>query len=73
MSSYVPTDVGRPLAKPRSIFQYVPYQRVGLFTAFTDFALVFSASVAAGIIYHAALFEPRVMSRPTVRSESIPV
>ena len=57
MSSYVPTDVGHPLAKSRSIFQYVPYQRIGLFTALTDFVLVFSTSVAAGIIYHAALFE----------------
>ena len=57
MSSYVPTDVGHPLAKSRSIFQYVPYQRVGLFTALTDFALVLSTSVAAGIVYHAVLFE----------------
>ena len=41
----------------RSIFQYIPYQRIGLFTGITDFALVLAASVAAGVIYHSLILE----------------
>jgi undecaprenyl-phosphate galactose phosphotransferase/putative colanic acid biosynthesis UDP-glucose lipid carrier transferase len=43
-------------ARP-SVFQYVPYHRVGIFTAFTDFSLILAASVLAGVLYNAIVFD----------------
>src|SRR5579863_9600299 len=38
--------------KPHSIFQHIPYRRIGIFTAITDLALVVAASFAGEILYH---------------------
>jgi Undecaprenyl-phosphate glucose phosphotransferase len=57
MSHFVPADLW-PRARPnRSIFQYVPYQRIGLFTALSDFALILVTCVACGILYNALIFD----------------
>ena len=57
MSNFLVSDVRARTADSRSIFQYIPYQRIGLFTAITDFALILVASITAGIVYHALLFD----------------
>jgi Undecaprenyl-phosphate glucose phosphotransferase len=41
----------------RSLFQYIPYQRIGVFTAACDIALIVATSVVTGIAYHWFLFE----------------
>ena len=52
MSNFPLTDVWPAKRSSWSIFQYVPYQRIALFTAVVDFALICAASVISGIIYH---------------------
>ena len=55
MSDYFPAQVWT--YAPKSIFQYVPYQRIGLFTALSEFGLIVAASIATGIVYHRLVFE----------------
>jgi undecaprenyl-phosphate galactose phosphotransferase/putative colanic acid biosynthesis UDP-glucose lipid carrier transferase len=56
MASTLPAEVWSLAPARRSIFQYVPYHRIGPFTAFTDFTLVLTASVLAGVLYNAIVF-----------------
>jgi Undecaprenyl-phosphate glucose phosphotransferase len=57
MSNFLVSDVWPRTRSSRSIFQYIPYQRIGFFTGICDFALIVATSVAAGIIYHSMIFE----------------
>ena len=57
MSSFVPSDVSIRPSSSRSIFQYIPYQRVGHFTALVDFALVLGSALLSGIAYHVIFFD----------------
>jgi Undecaprenyl-phosphate glucose phosphotransferase len=57
MSDFFPAEVWPYARKSKSIFQYIPYQRIGLFTAISEFALIVAASVATGIVYHSIVFE----------------
>jgi Undecaprenyl-phosphate glucose phosphotransferase len=52
MSNSVIAESWPPTRTSRSIFQYVPYRRIGLFTGICDLALVLSAAIVAGIVYN---------------------
>ena len=55
MSELFPTEVWKARAHKgrqyRSFFQYITYQRIGLFTAISDFALIVTTSIAIGVVY----------------------
>jgi Undecaprenyl-phosphate glucose phosphotransferase len=58
MSFSFPTEVWKSRRrKSRSIFEYVSYQRIGVFTAISDFALILAASIATGVVYHFLAFD----------------
>jgi hypothetical protein len=58
MSFFFPTEVWKSRRrKSRSIFEYVSYQRIGVFTAISDFALILAASIATGVVYHFLAFD----------------
>ncbi len=56
MSNLFPTGVWKDRAlkrwPSRPFFQHISYRRIGFFTAISDFALIFAASIATGIAYH---------------------
>ena len=61
MSELFPTEVWKARAHKRrqyrSFFQYISYQRIGLFTAISDFALIVTTSIAIGVVYSFFVFE----------------
>ena len=57
MSHFFPTEVWRHARKPRSVFRYFSYQRIGAFTAISDFTLIVAASISSGVIYHFLAFD----------------
>jgi Undecaprenyl-phosphate glucose phosphotransferase len=57
MSNYFQAEVWPRTQTSRSIFQYIPYQRIGIATAFGDAVLIVAASVLAGVVYHSWAFE----------------
>ena len=61
MSELFPTEVWKARAHKRrqyrSFFQYISYQRIGLFTAISDFALIVTTSIAIGVAYSFFVFE----------------
>ena len=57
MSHFFPTEVWSHARKPRSVFRYFSYQRIGAFTAISDFTLIVAASIATGVIYHFLAFD----------------
>ena len=57
MSDILPAQVWSEARVARSIFQYIRYQHIGLFTAVFDFALILAASVFAGVFYHQIVFD----------------
>ena len=56
MSIFFPAEVFKVSAHKRRRYppflQNISYQRIGFFTAISDFALILAASIAAGIAYH---------------------
>ena len=57
MSHFFPTEVWSHARKPRSVFRYFSYQRIGAFTAIVDFTLIVAASIATGVVYHFLAFD----------------
>ena len=57
MSNVIPAELLANGRSARSIFQYVPYQRIGVFTAFCDFALILAACIASGALYNTLAFD----------------
>jgi undecaprenyl-phosphate galactose phosphotransferase/putative colanic acid biosynthesis UDP-glucose lipid carrier transferase len=57
MSHFFPTEVWSHARKPRSVFRYFSYQRIGTFTAIFDFTLIVAASIATGVVYHFLVFD----------------
>jgi hypothetical protein len=57
MSHFFPTEVWNHARKPRSVFRYFSYQRIGAFTAIFDFTLIVAASISSGVIYHFLAFD----------------
>lgn len=57
MSHFFPTEVWSHARKPRSVFRYFSYQRIGAFTAISDFTLIVAASISSGVIYHFLTFD----------------
>ena len=57
MSHFFPTEVWSRARKPRSVFRYFSYQRIGAFTAISDFTLIVAASISSGVIYHFLAFD----------------
>ena len=57
MANIFPSYALRSSGASRSIFQYIPYQRIGAFTAGCDVALIVATSVATGIAYHWFFFK----------------
>ncbi len=57
MSNFSLTDVWSSPRNSRSIFEFIPYQRIRHFTQLCDFALILTASLAGGIFYHYLVFE----------------
>ena len=57
MSHFFPTEVWSHARKPRSVFRYFSYQRIGAFTATFDFTLIVAASIATGVVYHFLVFD----------------
>ena len=57
MSHFFPTEVWSHARKPRSVFRYFSYQRIGAFTAIFDFTLIVAASIATGVVYHFLAFD----------------
>jgi undecaprenyl-phosphate galactose phosphotransferase/putative colanic acid biosynthesis UDP-glucose lipid carrier transferase len=57
MSNFLVSESWTQARKPRSVFQYISYQRIGIFTALSDLALIFAASFVAGIGYHYFIFQ----------------
>ena len=56
MSHFFPTEVWSHARKPWSVFRYFSYQRIGAFTALSDFALIVTTSIVTGVVYHFLLF-----------------
>ena len=56
MSQFFPAEVWTHPARPRSLFRYFSYQRIGAFTAIADLNLIVAASIAAGVVYHLLAF-----------------
>jgi undecaprenyl-phosphate galactose phosphotransferase/putative colanic acid biosynthesis UDP-glucose lipid carrier transferase len=52
MSNFFLAQAWPRAQKSRSIFQRIPYRRIGIFTAFCDFALVVAASPCGELLYH---------------------
>ena len=57
MSHFFPTEVWSHARKPRSVFRYFSYQRIGAFTAISDFTLIVATSIATGVVYHFLAFD----------------
>jgi len=57
MSHLFPAEVWSNARRPRSVFRYFSYQRIGAFTAISDFTLIVAASIATGIVYHFLAFD----------------
>ena len=57
MSHFFPTEVWSHARKPRSVYRYFSYQRIGAFTAIFDFTLIVAASIATGVVYHFLVFD----------------
>ena len=57
MSHFFPTEVWSHARKPRSVFRYFSYQRIGAFTAISDFTLIVATSIATGVVYHFLVFD----------------
>ena len=57
MSHFFPTEVWSYARKPRSVFRYFSYQRIGAFTAISDFTLIVATSIATGVVYHFLAFD----------------
>jgi hypothetical protein len=57
MSQLFPAEVWSHARRPRSVFRYFSNQRVGAFTAISDFTLIVAASIATGIVYHFLAFD----------------
>ena len=57
MSQLFPAEVWSHARRPRSVFRYFSYQRIGAFTVISDFALIVAASIATGIVYHFLAFD----------------
>ncbi len=57
MLHFFPTEVWSHTPKPRSVFRYFSYQRIGAFTAISDFTLTVAASIATGVVYHFLAFD----------------
>jgi Undecaprenyl-phosphate glucose phosphotransferase len=58
MSSFFPTGLRDVRAHKRRqyLLQHISYQRIGIFTAICDFALIFAAGVATGCAFHSLGF-----------------
>ena len=52
MSNSVATEFWPRARGSGSIFEHIPYQRIGLFTGISDFALILAASIVAGLVYN---------------------
>jgi Undecaprenyl-phosphate glucose phosphotransferase len=56
MSNFFPTELRKARAHDyrqyQPFFQLISYQRIGVFTAIFDFALILAASIATGVTYH---------------------
>ncbi len=52
MSHFFPTEVWSHARKPRSVYRYFSYRRIGAFTAISDFTLIVATSIATGVVYH---------------------
>ncbi len=57
MSHFFPTEVWSHARKPRSVYRYFSYQRIGAFAAIVDFTQIVAASIATGVVYHILAFE----------------
>jgi len=57
MSQFFPAEVWTHPPRPRSLFRYFSYQRIGAFTAIADLVLIVAASIATGVIYHLLAFD----------------
>ena len=57
MSHFFPTEVWSHARKPRSVYRYFSYQRIGASTAIFDFTLIVAASIATGVVYHFLVFD----------------
>ncbi len=57
MSHFFPTEVWSHARKPRSVYRYFSYQRIGAFAAISDFTLIVAASIATGVVYHFLAFD----------------
>ena len=52
MSNFFLAQAWPQANKLRSIFQHIPYRRIGIFTAISDFTLVVVASLGGELLYH---------------------
>jgi undecaprenyl-phosphate galactose phosphotransferase/putative colanic acid biosynthesis UDP-glucose lipid carrier transferase len=57
MSHFFPTEIWSHARRPRSVFRYFSYQRIGAFTAISDFTLIVATSIATGVVYHFLVFD----------------
>ncbi len=57
MSHFFPSEVLSHARKPRSVYRYFSYQRIGAFTAISDFTLIVAASITTGVVYHFLAFD----------------
>jgi undecaprenyl-phosphate galactose phosphotransferase/putative colanic acid biosynthesis UDP-glucose lipid carrier transferase len=57
MLHFFPTEVWSHARKPRSVYRYFSYQRIGAVTAIFDFTLIVAASIATGVVYHFLAFD----------------
>lgn len=57
MSNFVPAELWSDARSSRSIYQYVPYHRVGLSIAIIDFVLIIALSAATAAVYNLYEFE----------------
>ncbi len=56
MSHLFPAEVWSHARRSRSVFRYFSHQRIGAFTAISDFTLIVIASIATGVSYHFLAF-----------------
>lgn len=54
MSNFSPTEFRNVRAHKHQqyLFQYISYQRIGIFTAVFDFAMILTAGIATGVAFH---------------------
>ena len=57
MSHLFPTEVWSHARRPRSVFRYFSYQRIGAVTAISDLTLIVAVSIATGVVYHFLAFD----------------